>query len=392
MTIEEICEFAKFGLEQQAVDSKFSENKIKVKSVHLHNISTLVCQFYPYAISSIDIRQEAVYIIAFLFSFFNENPYAPEGLAYFAVQGYDSNDNELMYVVSSVSSARSAAKGNTLEWLQNSKFQDNSEDFRLISAKRKISEIENALRKLIVKVLNFNHGSNWWSNVVNRDIRSDAEKAFKNQNGVNSSIGEKLISYTYLSQLKKICSDQWINFSLVFPSKSDFGNWMSTLNIIRRDEGHNRPITNANLEKLTKIHESIMGHIATLHPELVNDYRIENWRNQLIEISKDYSDNFSFPEKVSGNDLLEEIVRIESNINKTKNTITKLKSITPPFGKEDLHEKLIKTYDDLNQSFIQIVTTVKSGKYQNLEAAILSNATARNKMSEFLQEYLFSEL
>ncbi|MCP4353618.1 MAG: hypothetical protein GY795_49860, partial [Desulfobacterales bacterium] len=216
MSISQLCEFMKFGLGQQSLDLSGQTKAFRVKSIKLMNNNILLCEFYPYLKTSIEIKTEIGFIMGFFYSFCKDNEFIPSEIQNFAVRAYSENDEEILYAISSREAAKYISEGKAIEWLKNSIFQDNSDDFRMSLAKSKISELENSLRKIICEVLSDNNGTNWWNICVESKIRKNAEKAFKNQRGVSVSIGEELIYFTYLLQLRDIIGSLVIRVTVIF--------------------------------------------------------------------------------------------------------------------------------------------------------------------------------
>lgn len=347
-TITQFCNLLKWSLEQYPFDS---HQKIRVKSVKLLNNMTLSCEFYPYAQKSIDIKTEICGIMAFMSSFSRENPWAPSSVEHFAVSAYTEGDEEILYAISSKETAALSGEGRSIEWLTNTLFQDNSEDFRQTRAKIHISEIENALRKVVCNELSKVHGASWWSTTIDSKIRNSAEYVYENQTGVPTTDGEKLISYTYLLQLKTIISQNWTTFLPIFPDKVQFENWIDELNLIRRDEAHNRPITIASIKRLDQIYDEILEPIAQCYPELVRNYLTENWRIQLQKILESYSGNFQpLPTVTHPGEYHKSIAAIKSNIRVLADTETQLASVIIPPGKKELHHELASIFREMKES------------------------------------------
>jgi len=221
LPLPQLFDFIKSSLETQSfVDDQ--NKKMRVKRIDIINNDTLLCEFYPYANESMEIKLEIGPIMSFLASFWKDNPNVPEDIQNFAVKALTSQDEESIYAISPKHIAELMSEGRSIEWIKNTIFQDNSDDYRVTVAKRQISEIENALREVICDVLSNNHGAQWWNSCVERGIRNGAESAYENQTGATSSDGSVLISYTYLLGLKRTIADNWADFSHVFQNRSNF--------------------------------------------------------------------------------------------------------------------------------------------------------------------------
>ena len=189
VSIEKILEFVKAGLSNQACDEQTPDKKIRVKEIKLLNNNNVLCEFYPYAQDSIGIKTEMGFIISFLEAFFQGDTF-PYEITHFGAKAYDANDQEILSALS-----YAMGEGQAIEWLNNTIFVENTPDYRLHHAKRKISEIEQGLRKFVCIILQ-RKGPNWWQDSVKRKIRDSASYCYENQNGITSHNGEELIEYT----------------------------------------------------------------------------------------------------------------------------------------------------------------------------------------------------
>ena len=59
---------------------------------------------------------------------------------------------------------------------------------------------------------------------------------------------------TYLLNLKSIITANWSDFLSIFSDRTLFESWINDLNAIRREEAHNRPITQAHVVSLQQIY------------------------------------------------------------------------------------------------------------------------------------------
>jgi hypothetical protein len=392
VSIEQLCEIIEWGLKSQSSSSLDAAKRIRVKSVCLLNDNTLVCEFFPYSHNQIELKGEISFIVSFMSGFCEENPYTPQNLKWFAVRAYSETDQEIMYALSSREAAKYASKGQSIEWLKNTHFQDNSPDHRLSIAKRKISEIENALRTVICQVLSAKQGNQWWTVCVQKGIRTNAERAYRSQTGTSSSSGEDLIKYTYLLDVKKIIYGQWDSFAHVFPDRTEFEYDLDKLNSIRRDEAHNRPISEDSLRALDQIHHRLLGYISNSYPELVHGFLRENWRNSIMRILQDFSNTQSQPDIRSDLDLKSAVVSIKAMILQLTDTETRLLSVPVPPGKGSLHDELMTVMHDLKGSLEDLIRSGELGDMAGIEEAVKANEVARHKSKAFQERLLMSEL
>ncbi|BAP54805.1 hypothetical protein THII_0508 [Thioploca ingrica] len=329
-SIHDLCEVASLGLSQQSAYPD-ENKKIKIKKLSLLNNSVIQCQFYPYAEESIDIKNEIAFIMDFLASFFRAE-FRLKNIQNFAVQAYSEEDVEIMYALSSLQAADWISEGRAIEWLRNTLFQENTVDHRMMIAKRQISWLENSLREVIAKICTQNFGNNWWNNCVDSALN---KKLPKNVSHQNLTIREWL-NNTYIVDLKNIIIKQWDKFKSIFPiNKIDFETILETLNIIRRDEAHNREITDDKIKQLDEIYHKIMGNIGTAYPELVPQYLVENWRSGVTNIIEEYKQNQIIINK--GESLPNAIMQTQIMVRRLKDIELKLQSIIVPPLKQQLH-------------------------------------------------------
>ena len=393
VSISQICDLVKNGLKQKSLHSNSGTEKFRIKSVKLMNNNMILCEFYPYSKSTMDIKTEIGYIMSFLYSFFNNNEFVPSEIQNFGVRAYFKSEEEVMYAISSKETCKYISEGKPIEWLKNTIFQDNSDDFRMTQAKSKISEIENSLRKVVCRILSGNNGISWWNTYIDNKIKKSAENAFKNQKGITSNSGEELIHFTYLLNLKDIISNNWNYFISIFKDETDFNQKIDELNIIRRDEAHNRNISSEQIKKLNIIYSDLMDSIPKKFTEIGQRYLVDNWRIQLSNIVNEYSkkQNQFFPTKERYS-LHEAVVNILFIINQLNNITTKLMSIVVPPGKTDLHEKLITLFSNMKNSFEEMMLYLKNGDLKGVEEAAMKNQSVNNQLADYTEKYLMSEL
>jgi hypothetical protein len=337
-----------------------------------------------------EIKLEIGFIMSFLASFWKSNSHVPSGIQSFAVRALSNQNDELMYAISSKEIAELMSEGKSIEWLKNTIFQDNSEEYRVSVAKRKISEIENALREVICDVLSKNHGVQWWDNCIERSIRGSAGSAYRNQTGATSSDGNVLISYTYLLQLKRITTDNWGDFSHIFQNKTNFESWLDDLNSIRREESHNRPITNAHIVSLNQIYEKILQGISQYYPEAVSNYMLENWRERVAAVLEDYSEKQSQLEVGREFGLHQNLENMKTSINRLADVETRLMSIPVPSTKSDSHAELLVLIGRLKASFEEMVHYAKTGDVEGVEKAAAKSNEVNNEINSFTEKILLS--
>ncbi len=393
--LDSIISFIRFGLENlDALEG--SDKKVRVKEISIINIDTLQCQFYSYSENSIDIKVEIVTIMGFFNGFFKDDSFANVDFKHYAVRAYDQTDKELLYALSSKKTAQLLGEGNSIEWLKSTLFQENTNDYRLGIAKRIISEVENTIRHVVKDILSRQFDCDWWNQALNNKLGQSIKYTYSNQFGEETSNGDILINYTYLLDLKKIISTHWPYFKHLFDNKTDFENSIIQLNKIRREEAHNRNISEIHLVELNKLHISILSKIAELYPKVISTYLIGNWRLKIKTIMND-----SYKPLYKDNEIVNEpnpILKLNKSINSTNhiieyldNTLCKLKSVVVPIQKRLLHDELIEifeTYKDLQEKKLENVT---SGEFEDLLNTIKLIEQKETQMNNFANKFLLSE-
>jgi len=348
------------------------------------NNSVIQCQFYPYAEESIDIKNEIVFIMGFLASFFRAE-FRLKNIQNFAVQAYSEEDVEIMYALSPLQAADWISEGRAIEWLKNTLFQENTVDHRMMIAKRQISWLENSLREVIAKICTQNFGNNWWNNCVDSALN---KKLPKNVSHQNLTIREWL-NNTYIVDLKNIIIKQWDKFKSIFPiNKTDFETILDTLNIIRRDEAHNREITDNKIKQLDEIYHKIMGNIGTTYPELVPQYLVENWRSCVTNIIEEYKQNPVIINK--GESLPNAIMQTQILVKRLKDIELKLQSIIVPPLKQQLHDELLQIFMDMRNAIERMLKATQDNDMLELENAFIKFNDNNQHVQSFIAQYLMS--
>jgi hypothetical protein len=335
-----------------------------------------------------EIKVEIGFIMSMIVAFWRDNPHVPQDIRSFAGRAFNSQNEELMYAISSRETAELMCEGKSIEWIQNTIFHDNSDDHRVTLAKRQISEIENALRKVVCEVLTKFNGPQWWDQCVDRQTRVDARAAYKNQTGATSSDGSILISYTYLLKLKNIISDNCSEFIQIFPDNTKFKAWLDDLNAIRREEAHNRPITHTHIATLRQIYNDIMRAISQQYPDVVASYLSENWRSRISAIIEKYSEKQKSRSIISEFALSHNMDIVKETISDLSDVDTRISSIFAPPDKIDLQNELVCLFRDLKTSFEEMVSCAKIGDVLGVERAGQMNSDVNERMKSFREKIL----
>lgn len=393
-SIDTLLSLIKNGIEKMDLFAP-GANASKVKNVLLANGGdTVVVGFYAKHRRSLDIKTEIANITGFLSATLKGDLYKSINIKYLGVRAYDEDDLELMYAVCSRNTAE-ITKGNLLEWIRLAWFQENTPDYRQARAKTIISDIENALRKAISKGYQNRYGATWWDAAIDPKIGKSIKNTYNNQFGSVISDGEILIDYAYTLDLKKIVSADWGTFRRLFSRKATFEDLMVKLNEIRREEAHNREISELHLTDLEYIHDELLVKIAELYPEVTVNYMVENWRLKIKEALIMPPTCIYTMEEFNKQDLFEKLRLISEDtqvqITYWTNVISKFKSLKPPPAKRIKHQTLTTLLDEL-----LVINKLKLKRIQDLELDDVHEISSRlhqqlKKMDDFSKEFLLSE-
>ncbi len=381
VTLKDICELLKLGLHAEGVT---------VLDVRLMNNTVFLVEFIAKSRGSIDVKAEIGSIIAFMSGFFRDNENAPNSVTSFAAKGFNDEKKPLVHAISSLDVAKKMSKGLSIEWLQNTIFQDYTDDYRQGIAKRRISELENGLRLLICSVLTETQGSDWWNVCVSNKVKQSKEEMYESAEGISCKDGDTLIYYTYLLELRKIIVSNWSEFVTVFASQKQFSDLLEQLNLIRREEAHNRVISDDDLSELESIYSKLMGQIAAVKPSAANNYLVDNWRIQLREIFSTAAKEQVYLQ--TGVPLNVTLISFRKQIDRYKDIQFKVSSLVIPPHKKSLHAELESLLEDVISAMENIMEQAIQMDFKKLETAQLCYQKAQQNLAGFREKFLMSEL
>lgn len=393
-TINELLPIIKIGLENQSLVSTGSKD-ILIKKIELLNVDTISTTIVTEFSTINDIKMEVATVIGFFNGFFR-NDYMHLKIANYAVSVLNIHGDEMLYAICSKINAELLGESNALDWLRTVYFQENTPDYRLQRAKLIISEIENGLRFAIKEVLLDTYGNNWWLDQIDEKIRLSVDDVYSSKFGQTISQGDILIDYTFTMHLKKIILIHWKEFSKFFVSKRDFESRIEKLNLIRREEAHNRPISRSNLSSLEEIHEGLLTKIIEVYPALTSSFMVENWKVKIGKISlvRPKADSFSerFAKEINDVKKIELIIEHTENLISYINEImTQLNSIPVPPQKKLHHKTLVglyKTYQELEKEIIANIHNGELTAAVNVQGKVASH---EHIMKEFLNDFFNQE-
>lgn len=396
ITIDNLTETVSLGLKTIHIFNNDCK-EINVKDVFLLNEDTLCCSFYPISSKSTDIKLEIATIMGFFNGLFRDTDYENINLNYYAVRAYDNNDIEILSALSTKSAAEYIGKGRSIEWLKLTLFQENTEDYRLSQAKQIISEIENGLREIVKTKLKSRFGENWWDIGLNNKLGKDVKEVYFNQFGFECVDGNILIAYTFTLQLKKIILTHFNLFKSYFQSPTQFESLMDHLNKLRREEAHNRSITDIDLENLRMLHEKLLSKVLLDLESFQSNFLSENWRIKIKKImnERQYKSIYSELEIQNEFDVEQKLLKVKENlihiISYLSDTLIKLKSITVPIHKKDIHKGLLfcfERYKELQESLLDQTLTLDNEKINSIVHEIKLHEM---EMDKFSTKILLSE-
>lgn len=394
--LEDIIGIMKFGLENLDIICNGGK-KVRVIDIFIVNEDTLCCNFFPYTENSLDIKVEIASIMGFLNGIFRNDEYQGISFSHYAVKAFDRNNVELIYAISSKTTAELIGTGNSIDWLKSTLFQENTDDYRLAQSKRIISEIENCLRELIKVKLYDKFGDNWWDNSLNNNLGKAVKEIYFNQFGIECDDGNVLITFTYPLQLKKIISTHFNLFKLYFDSLADFDIQMDNLNKIRREEAHNRSISENHLVELNDLHEKLTSKALLELTTFQSAYLTENWKLKIkkIMLEGQYQPIFDYEEVLNEKDLAIKLQKSKQNtehlISYLEEIIVRLKSITTPIHKKAIQRDLVNVLDkfkDLQIEFLQLHSTLDESEIMK---TIMKINQHKKVMDNFVSEFLLKE-
>ena len=202
----------------------------------------------------------------------------------FAVRAYDDAGEELLWVFSSVETAKFAAAGRPIEWLANSLTQDNTPAYRRSQADRAIGQIETGLRELLdyhgLRRFGDDYPQQLWSA---SDLSKIKDRA--GAEGCDSEEARTLLDYLYLLQLRDaiVGHHDWFDDGCL-PDPEALKDSLGELNKVRNKAAHHREISSDELRDCRAAARSCLTPIGGAHPHLVDDFLVDRWDDQAAEI------------------------------------------------------------------------------------------------------------
>ena len=394
MQIEDTLELLKLGLMIYKPENN-SKQPYNIKSIDYINHNSIVVIYTTNKIDRLDIRIEIAELMSFVASFYlvSDDDIKIELPKNISIKALNQTNDQLMYAISSIETAKYITEGRPIEWMKNSIFEDTTEEFLIQNAKRLISKIENALRDVIYKELHNNYQRNWILKIEEKIYKSALKQYKKNTDPSKQDIHSiDILSYTFLPNLKQIVEENWSHFSKYFKNLHDFSTKMTELNHIRRDESHNRKISTNQSESLQKLYDFFLMHISVKFPNLVPDYVIENWHNQLSLIINNLSESIPNLQESDRRNFPVVILAFIKYQKAVELACTKINKVLVPLNKKHLHDQLSELLNSINSKLKSMLDMVKNGMLDDFQKVFNEYEALLINLSKFGETYLFNEL
>lgn len=170
---------------------------------------------------------------------------------------------------------------------------------------------------------------------------------------------------------------------------------MVELNVIRREEAHNRTISEQHLVDLERIYAALLEKIANCYPDVTVNYLLENWRSKIKELMIAPINCAYTMEEFENKDLLGKHALLlkdtTSQIVFWRNIVTKLKSLTPPPVKKTKHEELVSILEELLRIQEVKLNCIENWEFNDIGEVITSFADHLKRMDEFSKAFVLNE-
>jgi len=119
--------------------------------------------------------------------------------------------------------------------------------------------LENALRYLLVNILEKKYGKNWWESKVSSNIKRKVESRVnqEKENRWHSKRGAHKIFYTNFGDLNLILVNNWKDFEDIFPDQTWIQSRLSEIELSRNIIAHNNPLPNREIRRIEIYFEDI---------------------------------------------------------------------------------------------------------------------------------------
>lgn len=117
---------------------------------------------------------------------------------------------------------------------------------------------------------------------MNNKLGTEVKEMYSKQFDIDCTNGDTLIAYTFTLQLKKIILTHFNLFKSYF--QTQFETSIDSLNKLRREEAHNRTISDLDLKNLQELHEKLLSKVLIDLPCFQSVFLTENWRIKIKKI------------------------------------------------------------------------------------------------------------
>ncbi|WXG39843.1 MAG: Swt1 family HEPN domain-containing protein [Candidatus Freyarchaeum deiterrae] len=124
--------------------------------------------------------------------------------------------------------------------------------------------LENALRYLVISVLEKNCGKDWWENKVSPNIRKNVEGRIRQEdkNRWHSKRGAQKIFYTDFGDLNLIIVGNWKDFKDLFPNQMWIQSRLNEIELSRNIIAHNNSLPNKEIKRIEMYSEDLKKQLA----------------------------------------------------------------------------------------------------------------------------------
>lgn len=390
--VSQSLEFLKEGFSNYAALTS-TDKSFNMVRLYFSQQTALVFEYISDRKSSLDLKVEVGEIISFMGGFYlgkTETDVEMDVPLTFAVSVLDDDGTQLMYAVSSHDATRHIMKGNSIEWIKNTHFEDTTGDHLLTRAKQKISMIESSLRKVIYAVLHQEKED--WITLLPPKMYKDALKSCRRAIGETEQTNPVILDYTYLPELKIAIENNWELFEELFNDQTEFLDNMTRLNLIRREESHNRKISKENVVELEEIYEFLLANVAIRFPEIVPQYLKEHWHTSLAKIVKRLSQGI--PDVAESDRYNSDVTfaAMRTYLNNVTSACSEVDELIYPLDKKELHSKLLRLLQELRDVLVSLLDCGSRIDVKGMERAFETYKVKLSAVANFGKEYLFSEL
>lgn len=366
--------------------------------IDVRNVSmgdrTLVVEITARSTDPIAVRGEIAAVMAALSGLDVPDLFPVLQAETFGVRAYDDAGEELLWVVSSIETAKFAADGCPVEWLTNSLFQDNTPSYRRSQADRTIGQIETGLRELLdhcgLQRIGTDYPEHLWQTSELSKIKDRA-----NAEGRDSDDARTILDYVFLPQLRDAIVDHydWFDDGCL-PAPEALKESLVALNKVRRKVAHHREISSDELRDCHAIARSCMTPIGGAHPHLIDDYLVDHWEDQAAQILDGMHTGLdvdvpppagSLPETQRHRLVIDALSAQRLAVNEAHSSLSRL--VVPP-SRQQIHDAAVSALAHWQAAFDDLIAT-GSGQGLTLaktQAAYAVYAEALGHVNEVAEE------